>query len=115
VRPVLDIARQCRVLVLATVVLAACGQQLEISDIELEWCTTGNYGIGMAAAQEMGRTEEFLDARREWVMHGFLDRIAFYESSSITKAACQFAYDRAAAGKPLKPAPIAPVDLVQGQ
>jgi hypothetical protein len=57
----------------------------------------------MAAALELGRAEEYLGAQREWSMHGFRNRIAFYESSSVAKAACQHAYDRAAAGKPLKP------------
>ena len=104
---VLDIERQCRVLAFATVLVAACGQQPEISDIELEWCTAGNYGIGLAAAQELGRAEEFREASREWAMEGFLSRVAFYESSTVARASCQLAYDRAAAGQPLKPAPIA--------
>ena len=104
-KPELDIAHQCLAMVFATMVVAACVPQLEISDVELEWCTAGNYGIGMAAAQELGRGEEFLEARREWSMTGFRSRIAFYKYSSVTEAACQFAYDPAAAGQPLTPAP----------
>jgi hypothetical protein len=71
VKSVLDIARKCRVLVFATVAVAGCGQQPEtseppeISDIELEWCTAGHTAIGLAAAQELGRAEEFLEARRK--------------------------------------------------
>ena len=87
----------------ATVLVAACGaSQPEISNIELEWCTAGNYGIGLAAAQELGRAEEFREASREWAMEGFLSRVAFYESSTVARASCQLAYDRAAAGRPLK-------------
>jgi hypothetical protein len=110
---VLHIARQCRVLALATVVVAACGLQPEISDVELEWCTRGDSGIGLVAAQELGRAEEYVEARREWAMHGFRSRIAFYESSSVAKAACQHAYDRAAAGQPLNPAPTALPEVVR--
>ena len=110
---VLDIARLCRVLVFATVLVAACGQQPEISDVELEWCTRGDYGIGLVAAQELGRAEEFREASREWAMYGFRNRIAFYESSSVAKAACQHAYDRAAAGQPLNPAPTVVPEVVR--
>jgi hypothetical protein len=109
--PVLKIARSCRLLIFATVAIAGCAQQLEISDIELEWCTAGDYAIGLAAAHELGRAEEFLEARGEWAREGFLSRTAFYEWSSVAKAACQFAYDRAEAGQPLKPAPVPLLDL----